>query len=213
MGDSWCTCLTSRAAPRSTWSGSRRGTTECRCRLEGPANLRWGKDREIFYVELVETGGLETVPDDVGTLVSVPIETAPTLSAGSPTRLFSSPGLTGGDTPMYDVFADGKRFLMPEPIGEPPPPVIRVVQNWFEEFQDRRSEVGVAADEPHGGNTPGRVRGRFRTGCGRDGRGLPRSGHQARARGRGQGSARGLRPQNEGSSRPLRSARRGCWPP
>jgi Tol biopolymer transport system component len=100
----------------------------------GGCQPRWGTHGEVFYVELVETGGLEIVPDNLGTLVSVPVETAPTLSAGSPTRLFSSPGLTVHETAVYDVFADGKRFLIPEPIGEPPPPVIRVVQNWYVEF-------------------------------------------------------------------------------
>ena len=40
----------------------------------------------------------------------------------------------------YDVTPDGERFVLVEPVedeGEAPDPVIRVVQNWYEEFKDR----------------------------------------------------------------------------
>ncbi len=38
---------------------------------------------------------------------------------------------------MNDVAPDGQRFVMVETLEDPPPPLIRVVQNWYEEFRDR----------------------------------------------------------------------------
>jgi len=35
----------------------------------------------------------------------------------------------------YDVAADGKRFVMIEPVGPVPRLTIRVVQNWYAEFR------------------------------------------------------------------------------
>ncbi len=47
--------------------------------------------------------------------------------------------LQRGSPPAYDVSADGQRFVTVSPIeqGEPLPPKIRIVQNWYEEFRDR----------------------------------------------------------------------------
>ena len=104
----------------------------------GACQMRWGRNGEIFYVEL-GMDSREDAPVDEGTLVAVPVTTAPELSVGQPGRLFTSAGLTRFAFPMYDVFADGQRFVMSEPIGEPPPATIRVVENWFEEFRDRQA--------------------------------------------------------------------------
>ena len=41
---------------------------------------------------------------------------------------------------MYDVSADGQRFLTIAPVEkgeEEAPPKIRIVQNWYEEFRNR----------------------------------------------------------------------------
>ena len=60
---------------------------------------------------------------------------------GPPRRLFRSAGLKAGiDWPYaqpYDVSADGKRFVIAEPVDDAPPPTIRVVQNWVEAFRDQ----------------------------------------------------------------------------
>ncbi len=92
----------------------------------GGTQPRWSRDgKELFYVE-----------ND--TLIAVAATTQPEFSMGSETRLFSSPNLAWQYTPpTYDVSADGQRFVLIEPVGEPRPPVIRVVQNWFEEFRER----------------------------------------------------------------------------
>jgi len=42
--------------------------------------------------------------------------------------------------PQYDVSADGRRFVVAEPIGAPPEPSIQVVQNWYEEFGAREQD-------------------------------------------------------------------------
>jgi dipeptidyl aminopeptidase/acylaminoacyl peptidase len=102
---------------------------------EGASQLRWGRNGEIFYVRLVGEGDVAIPPADRGTLVGVPVTTTPTLSAGTPRDLFESPGLVGPHySAMYDVSADGQTFFIAEPVGKPPPQVIRVVQNWFADF-------------------------------------------------------------------------------
>jgi hypothetical protein len=65
------------------------------------------------------------------------LRTAPKLSVGQPRRLVEYSHLFPIYSASYDVVADGQRFVMREPVDEPPQPVIRVVQNWFEEFWDR----------------------------------------------------------------------------
>jgi len=59
---------------------------------------------------------------------------------GTPRNLFESPALADpAYSANYDVSHDGQEFITIEPIGEPTPPVIRVVQNWFEEFRDQQA--------------------------------------------------------------------------
>lgn len=91
----------------------------------GGTQPRWSKDgKEIFYVE-------------GDTLVAVPVTTTPGFSMGAPQKLFQSAGFRSSRTfaPQYDVSPDSQRFVTIEPAGEPPKPVIRVVQNWFAEFR------------------------------------------------------------------------------
>ena len=50
---------------------------------------------------------------------------------------FSSPSLVEQwRHPAWDVSADGERFVLIEPVGDPLPAAIRGVQDWFEEFRD-----------------------------------------------------------------------------
>ena len=80
---------------------------------------RWSwNSKELFYVE-----------DDW--IVAVPVTTSPSLSVGSASRLFQ-PANSG----VFGVSADGKRFVIIEPVEDAPPPTIRVVLNWAAEFQD-----------------------------------------------------------------------------
>ncbi len=72
--------------------------------------------------------------------MAVELTTSPSFAAISKTVLFSDPGLVtvNPNRVSYDVAADG-RFVLRDFVEEVEPelPVIRVVQNWYEEFRDR----------------------------------------------------------------------------
>ena len=98
--------------------------------FNGGVQLRWSRDgKELFYVE-------------GETLIAVSVTTEPRFEAGKAKRLFSDPNLTWQERtmPQYDVSPDGQRFVMIESAGERSRPVIRVVQNWYEEFRDREQD-------------------------------------------------------------------------
>jgi Tol biopolymer transport system component len=85
---------------------------------------RWNSNgKELFYVE-------------GNTLMAVPMSMRPNVTPGNPTRLFDGVEV-GGTSPGYDVSPDGQQFIIARPVGDPPRPTIRVVQNWYEEFRDR----------------------------------------------------------------------------
>ena len=91
---------------------------------------RWSRDgKELFYVE-------------GETLISVPVTTDPRFEAGEAKRLFSDPNFAWRERtmPQYDVSPDGERFVMIETVGADARPVIRVVQNWHQEFRDREQD-------------------------------------------------------------------------
>ena len=94
---------------------------------------RWSRDgKELFYVQ-------------GETLMAVSVSTDGEFSAGSPEPLFNHPGLRRAlGQPRYDVSLDGRRFILPEPVGfeegKTIPSTIHVVQNWYEEFRDREQE-------------------------------------------------------------------------
>jgi Tol biopolymer transport system component len=92
---------------------------------DGGMQPRWSRDgKEIFFV-------------NAGALYTVSVRRTPALALGVPEMLFSNPNLgKGGEMPGYDVSLDGRQFLLVEPVGEPKT-VIRVVQNWFAEFEDQ----------------------------------------------------------------------------
>ena len=76
------------------------------------------------------------------TLISVPVTLDPNFSAKSPVSLFQNRFLFAGTfAPPYDVSAGGRSFLVRELIEEgAQEPVIRVVQNWYEEFRGREQD-------------------------------------------------------------------------
>lgn len=99
------------------------GTGKLRVSRNGGEAPRWSRDgRELFYIE-------------GRTLVAVPVATNPFLSLGPARRLFEDPSLQDPIlSAPFEVSQDHQRFLMLEPTGDAPPPVIRVVQNWQSEL-------------------------------------------------------------------------------
>ena len=96
----------------------------------GGTQPRWSKDgKELFYVER-------------DTLMAVAVATTPSFTSAAVTRLFQDANLLGIYDPRYDVSADGRRFVLPEPIvgAEEKPPSIHIIQNWYEEFRDREQD-------------------------------------------------------------------------
>jgi len=96
----------------------------------GGVQPRWRRDgKELFYVE-------------GETLMAITVTTTPGFSVRARKRLFECRGcFVIRHCHEYDVTADGQRFLVTEPVGEPPKPVIRVVQNWFSEFRDSGKHI------------------------------------------------------------------------
>ena len=96
----------------------------------GGTQPRWSKHgKELFYV------GRDT-------LMAIAVATTPSFTSGAVTRLFQDADLLGIDDPRYDVSADGRRFVLGEPVAgaEEKPPSIHIVQNWFAEFRGRQRE-------------------------------------------------------------------------
>jgi serine/threonine-protein kinase len=90
----------------------------------------WARNgRELFHL------------DAKGAMTVVPVQTAPAFSAGNPTKLFDTSYTTAVQARSYDVFPDGRRFLMikDQPIDEQTSRAttasIVVVLNWFEELK------------------------------------------------------------------------------
>ena len=95
----------------------------------GGTQPRWSHDgKELFYVE-------------GDTLMAVAVATTPSFTSGAVTRLFQDASLPG-TVHRYDVSADGRRFVLTEPVGgaEEKPPSIHIVENWYEEFKDRQQD-------------------------------------------------------------------------
>jgi Tol biopolymer transport system component len=98
--------------------------------VDGGGQPRWSRDgKELFYVR-------DT------TLMSVSIATGEGVTLGQQQELFQSDDLRVIiASPVYDVSADGQRFLTVAPVeqgAESAPPLIRIVMNWYEEFRDRK---------------------------------------------------------------------------
>jgi hypothetical protein len=79
----------------------------------------------------------------MGTLMRVPAKTGASFERGTPEKVFDAPYLARqpgeGLGRMYDVSADGQRFLMIKETSvadeRPPSPRIVIVQHWFEELK------------------------------------------------------------------------------
>ena len=80
---------------------------------------------ELFYL------------DGTGAMTRVPIQTAPTFSPGTPTRLFDTRYYAAEAVRTYDVSLDGQRFLMIKAAGTDQAPRMVVVLNWLEELKAR----------------------------------------------------------------------------
>ena len=97
--------------------------------VAGGVASRWRADgEELFYVEGT-------------TLMAVAVSTSPSLTVSRSESLFSSPRLRYYLN--YDVTPDGEKFVLVEPAevdGEDAAPVIRIVQNWYEEFREREQD-------------------------------------------------------------------------
>lgn len=93
----------------------------------GAAQPRWSRNgRELFYVE-------------TSVLMAVPVHARDGFSPGAPMPLFSHTGFGRWLDPNYDVSPNGERILLPEPVGGPGTDgALRVSQNWFAEFRDKR---------------------------------------------------------------------------
>ena len=91
----------------------------------GASQARWRRDgKELFYVE-------------GNSLMAVPVTSSGTgFSIGKPQLLFT---VESGFASGYDVYPDGQRFLIPEPVEGGKPPSIRVVLNWSAAFAPKRS--------------------------------------------------------------------------
>ena len=76
------------------------------------------------------------------TLMAVAVATTPSFTSGAVTRLFQDANLIGEYFALYDVSADGRRFVLPETVAgaEEKPPSIHIVENWFAEFRGRQRE-------------------------------------------------------------------------
>ncbi len=96
--------------------------------VNGGTGPRWSSDGNVLYYV------------SNGALMSVSVPTAQGGTFSQPQQLFESSGLlTGFDDANYDVSADDQRFLTIAPVegADTAPPMIRIVENWYEEFRDR----------------------------------------------------------------------------
>ena len=106
------------------------GGNKRRVSVNGGFAPRWRADgKELFYVE-------------GETLMATPVSTSPSLTVGSPEALFAVPGLAFQSYNFlnYDVTPEGDKFILRETVetDTEAQPVIRVVQNWYEEFRGRQ---------------------------------------------------------------------------
>jgi Tol biopolymer transport system component len=107
------------------------GGDKRRVSVNGGFAPRWRADgKELFYVEGDK-------------LMAVPVATSPSLTVGSPEALFSAQSLRFiGFYSNYDVTPEGDKFVIAEPVEADTESqlVIRVVENWYEEFRDRERD-------------------------------------------------------------------------
>lgn len=108
-----------------------RGEGKWQVSVKGGHHPRWsGRGNELFYLE-------------GNTLMAVPVETQPGFKKGLPRPLFTGEqvgallDIRATGNPMvwvYDVTADGQRFVVVRPVGESQASIM-VAQNWAGEFK------------------------------------------------------------------------------
>ena len=82
--------------------------------------------RELFYL------------DASNALMVVPVDTfGPSLSPGTPVKLFDTKYAQPNPTRHYDVSANGQRFLMLKQTTAGEPISMVVVEHWFEQLKQR----------------------------------------------------------------------------
>ncbi|MEZ5364541.1 MAG: protein kinase [Bryobacterales bacterium] len=81
--------------------------------------------------------GKELIYRAGGRLMAVEVERrGEELFFSDPTELFQDPTLLSGPRrPGYAVTPDGDEFLLPEPVGRPTPPTIRVALHWLADYK------------------------------------------------------------------------------
>jgi hypothetical protein len=90
----------------------------------------WARDgRTLYYVKW---------PGPEGTLMEVPIQTKPALSAGRPRAVSHFPYLVSGPARSHDVAPDGDRFIVTtyDQPGGAPVTGLHIVLNWPERLKD-----------------------------------------------------------------------------
>ena len=103
------------------------GDNKQRVSLDGGVQPSWRADgRELFF-------------EWHGTLRAVAVSGSTAPTCGPPKPLFESAALSRFAFVTYDVSADGQRFVIAEQVEESSN-IIRVTQNWHEEFRDREPE-------------------------------------------------------------------------
>ncbi|MBP6572315.1 MAG: protein kinase [Gemmatimonadales bacterium] len=97
----------------------------------GGSEPRWSSDgRELFY-------------KSANNLMSVAVTTAPTLTLGTPQRLFSVAGYRGArNRQQYDVTPDGQRFLMIRLLQDGTPPEAVYAEHWLTELRTKLQAKG-----------------------------------------------------------------------
>jgi eukaryotic-like serine/threonine-protein kinase len=107
------------------------GAGKWQASVNGGMQPRWRSDgRELYYVE-------------ASTLMAVAVSTGQGLTLGLPQKLFESTDLRSAKAPpSYDVSANGQKFVTIAPVegGKTEPPKIHIVENWYEEFRDRKQD-------------------------------------------------------------------------
>jgi len=82
--------------------------------------------------------GTELFYHEGTTLMAVDVSTSGTFTSGRPQRLFETPNLGESfQIHPYDVFPDGKRFLMIDRDTSAAASTVRIVENWDAPFRDR----------------------------------------------------------------------------
>jgi dipeptidyl aminopeptidase/acylaminoacyl peptidase len=103
--------------------------------LSGGQSPVWRRDgQELFYIVSAVTGGNAPIE-----MMSVPINTQASFSAGIPTVLFQGVYQLGAPARQYDVSPDGQRFLMVQEQQRPPARIVQInlVENWLDELKTR----------------------------------------------------------------------------